>query len=229
MPLRRAMRERQQLHAVAHVARGVQIHRRDGADALGVHVADGHARVERDGREDGDLRSGIESVHVSGGVGLGETLFLSLAQGVIVAQAVLHHAGEHVVRRAVHDAHDRTHLVGDERVLHRIDDGDAAAHAGLERDLSTSLLGRTHDLLAVRGHERLVGRDHVLARAQRAEHHIARHCGAADELDDDVDVRIVQDVAVILREEVLHAVRDGPARDCASTRAPAPRRCRSGA
>ena len=38
------------------------------------------------------------------------------------------------------------------------------------------------------GHERLVGRDHVLARGERVEDHVACHRGAADELDDDVRV-----------------------------------------
>ena len=203
-----AVRQRQQLHAVAHVARCVQVHRGDVADAFGVHVVDGNARVERDGREDGDFRGGVEPVHVGGGVGLREALLLCLLERGVVAEPVLHHTREHVVRRAVHDTHDRADLVGDERVLHRVDDGDAAAHAGFERDLLAGLVGRAHDLFAVRCHERLVGRDHVLARLESAHHDVARHGGAADQLHHDVDVRIVQDVLVILREEVLHAVRD---------------------
>ena len=50
----------------------------------------------------------------------------------------------------------------------------------LERDLLARAFGRLHDLLAVGGHERLVGRDHVLARGERLEDHVARHRGAAD-------------------------------------------------
>ena len=39
------------------------------------------------------------------------------------------------------------------------------------------------------GQQRLVGRDHVLARAQRGLHETARHAArAADQLDHDVDV-----------------------------------------
>lgn len=70
-----------------------------------------------------------------------------------------------------------------------------------------AFVGRAHDLFAVRCHERLAGRDHVLARLESVTD-VARHGGAADQLHHDVDVRIVQDVLVILREDVLHAVRD---------------------
>ena len=100
-------------------------------------------------------------------------------------------------------------LVGDERVLERVDDGDATADAGFERDLLACALGRLHDLLAMGGHERLVGRDHVLARGERVEDHVACHRGAADQLDHNVDAGIVHDVSVVLREQVLHAMLDG--------------------
>ena len=208
MPSVGAVRVGQELHAVAHVLRYLQVERRDVADALGVHVVDGNARVEGDGSQDGDLRRCVQAVDVGRGIGLGEALRLRLGQHVGIGHVVLGHAGEHVVRRAVHDAHNGIDAVRDERVLHRIDDGDAAAHAGLERDLLARFLGGAHDLLAVRGHERLVRRDHVLAGTESAQHHVARHGGAADELDDDVDVRVVQDVVEVLREDVLHAVLD---------------------
>ena len=174
-----------------------------------MHVVDGHAGVERDGREDGDLRGSVEAVHVGRGIGLGEALGLGFLERVVVAQALFHHAGEHVVRRAVHDAHDRRDLVGNERVLERVDDGDATADAGFERNLLACALGRLHDLLAMGGHERLVGRDHILARGECLEDHVACHRGAADELDHDVDAGIVHDVGVVLREQVFHAVLDG--------------------
>ena len=66
-----------------------------------------------------------------------------------------------------------------------------------------------HDFLAVGRHERLVGRDDVLARFEGRHDHIARHRGAADELDDDVDVGVVDDVVVIQREQIAHAVSFG--------------------
>ena len=76
-------------------------------------------------------------------------------------------------------------------MLHRIDDRDAAAYAGLERNFLARLIRQAHDFFAVGGHKRLVGRDHMLAGAQSAAHHVARDRRAADELDDDVDVGVV--------------------------------------
>ncbi len=52
------------------------------------------------------------------------------------------------------------------------------------------LLGQSRELGAVHGEQRLVGGDHVLARARRRLHATTRPAaGAADGLDDDVDVR----------------------------------------
>ena len=184
------MRQRQQLDDVTHVVGGFQIKRGDVADALGEHVVDLHAAVERDGGQDGDLRRRIEAVDVGGGVGLGEALRLRLGERVVVGHVVLDHAREHVVGGAVDDAHDRGDLVGDERVLQRVDDGDAAADRRLEGDLAVRLARGAHDLLAVGGHDGLVRRDDVLAGRKRAQDDLARRRGAADELDHDVDLGV---------------------------------------
>ena len=203
------MRQRQQLDDVAHVVGGVHVELRDIADALGVDVVELHTAVEGDGCQDGDLRGGIETVDVGGGVRLGEALRLSLGQRILVRQAVVDHAREHVVGGAVHDTHDGGDLVADEGMLQRLDDGDAAADAGLEAYFQVLFAGKVHDLVAERRHERLVGGDHVLTRAQGAEHHVARSGGAADQLDDDIDLGVVDDVVEVLGEQVQHAARLG--------------------
>ena len=205
--LGRAMRQRQQLDDVAHVVGRVHVKLRDVADALGVDIIELHAAVEGDGCQDGDLRGGVEAIDVGGGVGLGKALRLSLGQRVVIGQAVVDHAREHVVGGAVHDAHDGGDLVADKRVLQRLDDGDTAADAGLEAHFQVLLAGKVHDLVAEGGHERLVGGDHVLAGAQRTKNHVARDGGTADQLDDDIDLGVVDDVVEIFGEQVQHAVR----------------------
>ena len=92
-------------------------------------------------------------------------------------------------------------------MLQRLDDGDAAADAGFEAHFEVLLSGKVHDLVAESGHERLVGGDHVLAGTQGAEHHVARGGGAADQLDDDIDLGVVDDVVEVLGEQVEHAAR----------------------
>ena len=192
--LGRTMRKRQQLDDVAHVVGGVHVELRDVADTLGVDVVELHAAVEGDGRQDGDLRGGVEAVHVGGGIGLGEALRLGLGQRILVGQAVVDHAREHVVGGAVHDAHDGGDLVADEGMLQRLDDGDAAADAGLEAHFQVLLSGKVHDLVAEGGHERLVGCDHILTGSERVQYDRARDGGAADELHHDIDLGIVDDV-----------------------------------
>ena len=49
-------------------------------------------------------------------------------------------------------------------MLQRVDDGDTAADGRLEGELAVHLLRQMHDFLAMGRHERLVGRDDVLAR-----------------------------------------------------------------
>ena len=205
-PILAAMGDGQKLDDVAHVASCLDIHRRDVRDAVGENIVQGHTRVEGDGRQDGDLRRRVEAAHVRRGIGLGEALLLRLVQGVLVGQAVVGHAGEHVVGGAVHNAHDRGDLVGDERVLQRIDDGDAAAHGRFEGQFLASSLGGFHNLLAVGGHECLVGRNHVLAGGERVQYDRAGDGGAPDELHHDIDLGIVDDVVEVVGEQVADPV-----------------------
>ena len=205
-PILAAMGDGQKLDDVAHVASCLDIHRRDIRDAVGKDIVQGHTRVEGDGSQDGDLRRRVETAHVRRGVGLGEALLLRLMQGILVGQAVVGHAGEHVVGGAVHNAHDRGDLVGDERVLQRIDDGNAAAHGRLEGQFLAGGLGSFHDLFAMRGHERLVGCDHILTGSERVQYDRARDGGAADELHHDIDLGIVDDVVEVVGEQVADPV-----------------------
>ena len=91
----------------------------------------------------------------------------------------------------------------------RIDDGDAAAHARLEGHLEASLGGQRENLLAIGGHERLVGGDHVLASLQRTRDNRMCDARATDELDDQIDIGIVDDLVEIVREQMPHTVRLG--------------------
>ena len=61
------------------------------------------------------------------------------------------------------------------------------------------LARRGEDLVAVQRQQGLVGGDHVLAVGDRLEHQLARQLVAADQLDDDVDIGVVDH-----REGVAH-------------------------
>ena len=87
-------------------------------------------------------------------------------------------------------------------MLQRVDDGDAAAHRRLEGDFAVRLTCGAHDLFAVGCHDGLVCRDDVLASRQGAQNDLARHRGAADELNHDVDLGVGHHLVPIGGEDV---------------------------
>ena len=75
---------------------------------------------------------------------------------------------EDVVAGAVDDPGDAPDAVRHQPAADGVDDGDAAGDAPLEAERDALLLGPRHQLLPVRGEERLVGGDHVLAACSMA-------------------------------------------------------------
>ena len=83
---------------------------------------------------------------------------------------MLGHLGQDVVAGAVQDAEELLDAVGGQALAQGQDDGDAAAHRGLEGDLHAFGRGRGQKLVAVMGQQGLVGGDHVLAALDGGEH-----------------------------------------------------------
>ena len=100
---------------------------------------------------------------------------------------------------------DPLDAVGRQAFAQRLDDGDAAGHGRLEGHHHAFFLGRREDFIAVRGQQRLVGRDHVLTVGDRLQHQVLGDAVAADELDDDVDLGIVDDQAGVIDDLALAA------------------------
>ena len=109
---------------------------------------------------------------------------------VVEGQALVAHLGEDEVGGAVDDAGDPLDAVGGEALAQRLDDRDAAGHRRLEGDHHALLLRGGEDLVAVHGEQRLVGGDHVLAVGDGLQHQFLGDAVAADQLDDDVDLRV---------------------------------------
>ena len=83
----------------------------DRADALAVHVGVDDVAAERKRSQDGCFRRGVVPLDIRRGVALGQAELLGFAQHVVIAVAVLLHAGEDVVGRAVDDPHDPNDLL----------------------------------------------------------------------------------------------------------------------
>ena len=84
--------------------------------------------------------------------------------------------------------------------------GTAPTDAGLEAQVDAGVLGRLQQLGAVLREKLLVGRDDRLAGLERLELEAARRLEAADQLHDDVDLRIADDLGEVGRDG--HALRD---------------------
>src|SRR5206468_9811161 len=96
--------------------------------------------------------------------------------------------------------------VGDQAFLDRADQRDAAGHGRLEREGHPTPARLVVELGAVVGKERLVGGDHVLAGGERLQDEGPGRLEAADQLDDDVDRRIVEDPRGVRRHRKLGQV-----------------------
>ena len=70
-----------------------------------------HVAAEGQRGQDGRLGRGVVTLHVGRRVALGHPELLGLAQDVGVADALILHPGEDVIRRAVDDAHDPDDLL----------------------------------------------------------------------------------------------------------------------
>ena len=76
--------------------------------------------------------------------------------------------------------------------------------------LTPCALGGLEDLVSVGGQQGLVGRHHVLSLPDGLENEAFRRLVASDQLDDDGDLRVVQDGLGVLRQELLvHRHRAG--------------------
>ena len=153
-----------------------------------MHIGVDDVRPEREGGEDGGLGRGVVALHVGRGVPLGQPELLRVAQHVVVAVALLLHAGEDVVGGPVDDPHDAQDLLAGERLAQRPDDRDGTGHGRLVEEVHAGRGGDLGQFGPGGGQQRLVAGDDGLAAAQRRLDQLVGRMEPADQLDDDVDV-----------------------------------------
>src|SRR5947208_1681271 len=184
-------RNAEQLDAVAEFLGEIDVEPRDVADPLGIDAAEIDRAAKGDAREDRELVRGIDTVDVEAWIGFGITELLRLGEDLGKFAAGLAHRRQDVVRGAVEDAVDARQAIAGEALAQRLYDRDAARHRSLESERDAGLLGLRGEPGAVLRHQRLVGGDDVLFMLERAVDDVERDAlGAADQLDDDIDLRI---------------------------------------
>ena len=147
--------------------------------------------AEGDGGDDRRLGAGVEALDVGGRVALGEPERLRLGERDAVVGALLGHLGEDEVRRAVDDAHHPPDRLAAQALAQRADERDAAGDRGLEQQVDAGVVGRGVELGADVGEQLLVRRDDGLALRERGGDELAGRLDPADDLDDEVDRRVV--------------------------------------
>ena len=192
----------EELEAVAEPARVDDVLLLDLAQALGVELGRWHPEAVGERGENGGLVRGVVAVDVERVVGLGVPEALGFREYVLELEALRVHAREDVVAGAVDDAVDGKDAVGDEALAQRADDGYAAGDAGLEQQVALVLVRDLEEFRAALGQQGLVGGDDVLAALQRELGELERLRGAADELDDDVEVGVGDELAPVGRGEL---------------------------
>ena len=165
--------------------------RRDavGEDPPGVDV--GAQGVHGD---DYQLEERVVSLDVERGVALGESQGLGLRQGVGIGVLVVEDAREDVVRRPVENALHFEQQVVVVVLLEVADHGDRAARRGIVEQGDAPRLLDVDQLREVVREHRLVARDDGNAAQQGALDDPVCGLRVVDDLDDQVDVRVLEDL-----------------------------------
>ena len=161
--------------------------------------------------QNADLASGVDALHIGGGIRLGVALGLGLPQGVGKEGAGTDHAGQDIIGSTVQNAVHLVDTVGGHTLGQGVQDGDAAAHAGLKQVVDVFLLRQCQQLTAMLRHQLLVGGDDVLARHQRPLRVFVGRLHAADGLHHHADVVVLFDLLEIVGHQLaVRAVLEVP-------------------
>jgi hypothetical protein len=184
-------RDAEQLDAVAELFGEVDVEPRNVPDALRVDPVEIDRAAETDTSQDRQLVRGIDAVDVEARIGFGIAELLRFRQDLGEFVRALAHRRQDVVRGAVQDAVDALQPVAGETFSQPLDDRDAARDGGLECENESALLGPRSEPRPVMRHQCLVRRHDVLAMIEGGVEHLPCDAvGAADQLDDDVDLGI---------------------------------------
>ena len=181
----------EELDAVAELAGKVDVHLVEVADAFDGHFRIGivHAPCEADKQH--ELVRGVEPVDVQRGIGLGVALFLRFGEGRGEVDALAGHFRKDIVAGAVQNAFERSDMVPGKAFLQRLDDGDAARHAGFIEQSGALFVGQPEQAFAFFREQGLVGGDDLFALCEAARDELLGRVDAAHQLDDHVNVGIV--------------------------------------
>src|SRR6185369_14834713 len=177
----------------------LEIDRSDAANALGEDVGRNNALPERQGRQDGELGTGVEPIHIGGGIGFGVTRALSFEQYMLKARTVLFYGREDVVTGSVEDSVKGVDPVGGDALAQDIVDGNSSGDAGFHGHVHARCNGFIPKLGTRQSHQFFVGGDHRFLLQDRRFDNFAGDACSTDKFGDDVDVGMIDHLAPVRR------------------------------
>ena len=185
------------LDAVAKFARKANIHARKAANTAHRKGRIGIVHPVGQTDEQNELVSGIVTVNVQRGVGLGIAQLLGLLERNVKIHGVAGHLGQNIVAGAVKNAHERFNTVAREAFLERFHNGDGPGHAGFVTQNTLFAVGLLKQGQAFFSQQGFVGGNDVLALVEGAVDDGAGVVDTADKLHQHVDFGIIRKGAVV--------------------------------
>jgi hypothetical protein len=187
---RPALGDAQQLDAVAQLLGVFDVSRAEPGDAFDIGLVKLHRHTKGDGAHQRGLVGCVHPFDVKRGVGLGVTQALRFFQHHGKVQPLVAHFAQDEVGGAVDDAGNPLDAVGSEPFAQRLDDRNAARHCRFKRHHHTFGRCGGKNFGAVHCQQGLVGGHHMLACGDGFKHQGFGNAVAANQFDDDVDVRV---------------------------------------
>ena len=150
--------------------------------------------------DDGELVRGVDAADVVGGIGLGVTTSLRLRERVAERGAALHR-GQNRRTGTVDDAGDTEDFVACKRLIERAQNRYRAADRRFESQRGASRRRKRRQARSLFADQIFVRGDDVPPAFQRVLDEFRSLRRSADDLDDQVDLRIVDDRTGVPREE----------------------------
>jgi ribosome-binding factor A len=191
----------QQLDSVAQFIGESNVGRRELIDTLDKDPCGIEPEAVGEGRQDDRLVSGVPSIDIEGGVGLGVAELLRFGERRGKIHPCVGHPAEYVVARAVQDAVNVLEAVANKRFAHHFDNRNTTCHRGFVKHRNTALAGQMKNLLAVLRQQGLVSRHDSFPSADSLLDERQRSFNASHQFDDNANIRVCDQIVSIGREE----------------------------
>ena len=154
------------------------------------------------------LVSCVPTVDIESRIGLGVSQLLGFPQCLLIAKTSFCHPLQYVIRCAVDNTHHRLNAVTHKALLHGLNNRYAPGNSCFKVNRRVKFIGESKELLASLSEQGLVTCDHRLTGPQCSSDNVKGGVGAADKLDYDVNLGIVDDLFPVRRELFLRNLHE---------------------